>query len=135
MNRCVLRTVLCLILMMGCGILFAQRPPQLDLIEKTIVRDTVSMSDGVQTFVFHYQNVGDSALVISRVVPGCTCVVPEYSTQPLAPGDTASFRVRFTPPHAGRYNQMLTICSNGVKPILRAYIKGFVVDKQQAESD
>ena len=135
MNRYVLRAVFCLTLMMVCGILSAQRPPQLELIDKVIERDTVSMSDGVQTFVFHYKNAGDSALVMSRVVPGCTCVVPEYSTLPLAPGDTASFRVRFTPPHTGRYNQMLTVCSNGVKPILRAYIKGFVVEKQPADSD
>lgn len=114
---------------------FAQNPPKLVLTEKAIERGSFPISDGVQTFVFHYKNEGDSSLVISRIIPSCTCVVPEYSTNPLMPGDSTSFIVRFTPPHTGKFSQMITICSNGVKPILRVYIRGFVTEAEEKKSD
>lgn len=114
---------------------FAQKPPKLVLTEKAIERGSFPISDGVQTFVFHYKNDGDSALVVSRIIPGCSCVVPEYSTDPLMPGDSTTFTVLFTPPHTGKFSQMLTICSNGVKPILRAYIRGFVTEAEEKKSD
>ena len=121
-----------LLLCLGLSSL-AQNPPKLVLVEKSIERGTFPISDGVQTFVFHYRNEGDSALVISRIIPGCTCVVPEFSTEPLAPGDSATFTVKFTPPHTGKFSQMLTICSNGVKPILRAYVRGNVTEAESSE--
>lgn len=51
------------------------------------------------------------------------------------PGDSTSFIVRFTPPHTGKFSQMITICSNGVKPILRVYIRGFVTEAEEKKSD
>lgn len=113
-----------------CMAAHAQNPPKLVLAERIIEKDAFPISDGVQTFVFHYKNEGDSALVVSRIIPSCTCVVPEYSTTPLMPGDSTTFTVQFTPPHTGRFSQMLTICSNGIRPILRAYIRGIVTDAQ-----
>lgn len=114
--------------------LSAQESPKLVLTEKAIERGSFPISDGVQTFVFHYKNEGDSALVVSRIIPGCSCVVPKYSTEPLMPGDSTTFTVLFTPPHVGRFSQMLTICSNGVKPILRVYIRGFVTEAEERDS-
>lgn len=120
-------------LVLSCRTAFAQDPPKLVLVEKAIERGSFPISDGVQTFTFHYKNEGDSALVVSRIIPGCTCVVPQFSTEPLMPGDSTTFTVLFTPPHVGRFSQMLTICSNGVKPILRAYIRGFVTEAEKSD--
>lgn len=119
--------------LLGEFCLYAQNPPKLVLVEKAIERGSFPISDGVQDFVFHYRNEGDSALVVSRIIPGCSCVVPEYSSDPLMPGDSTTFIVHFTPPHTGKFSQMLTICSNGVKPILRAYIRGFVTEAEKAD--
>lgn len=44
-----------------------------------------------------YTNVGDSLLMIKRVQPTCGCTVSEYSQAPLAPGDTASLTLTYTP--------------------------------------
>lgn len=128
------KIILSVFLVLFCRTVLAQNPPKLVLTEKAIVRGTFPISDGVQTFVFHYKNEGDSALVVSRIIPGCSCVVPQYSTEPLMPGDSTTFTVLFTPPHTGKFSQMLTICSNGVKPILRAYIRGFVTEAEKPDS-
>ena len=128
------KIILSVLLVLFCRTVLAQNPPKLVLTEKAIERGTFPISDGVQTFVFHYKNEGDSALVVSRIIPGCSCVVPRYSTEPLMPGDSTTFTVLFTPPHTGKFSQMLTICSNGVKPILRAYIRGFVTEAEKPDS-
>jgi hypothetical protein len=116
------------LLFVPCFSGYSQNPPRLTLTEKSIDRGAFPISDGVQAFVFNYKNTGESPLVVSRVIPGCSCVVPEFSTEPLMPGDSASFSVQYTPPHTGRFSQMLTVCSNGEKPVLRVYIRGIVTE-------
>lgn len=61
------------------------------------------------TLVFHYKNKGGSPLSIFNMIPGCTCVVPDYSKEPLMPGDSASFTLRFTPSHPGPFSLAVTI--------------------------
>ena len=118
-----------------CCLLSAQEPPQLSFLHNRINKGSFPISDGPQDFVFHYKNTGDSPLIISRISPGCPCVVPEFSTDPLAPGDSATFKVRFNPPHTGPFDQRISVFSNGVDPVLRIYIKGNVTEAEEKKSD
>ena len=40
---------------------------------------------GRQTFNFLVTNTGDSALVITNVVPSCGCTTPEWTQSPIPP--------------------------------------------------
>ena len=126
---------LCVFLLGFSGILLAQDLPILTLSQKVINKGSFPISDGVQTFLFHYRNTGSAPLVVTQMVAGCPCVVPEFSKEPLAPGDSTTFSVRYTPSHPGRFSQMITIISNGEKPYLRIYLKGIVTEAEEKKSD
>lgn len=118
-----------------CSFLAAQEPAQLTFSRNTINRGTFPISAGPQEFLFQYKNTGESPLIVSKLTPGCSCVVPEFSTDPLEPGDSAAFKVVYHPSHTGSFNQMITVFSNGVKPVLRIYIKGNVTEAEEKKSD
>ena len=131
-----LRKLFLLVCLLGlCSILAAQEPARLTFSRNTINIGSFPISSGPQEFVFQYKNTGESPLIISRLSPACPCVVPEYSTDPLAPGDSATFKLRFTPPHTGPFDQMVSVFSNGVDPVLRIYIKGNVTEAEEKKSD
>lgn len=129
------KLVLFICLMGVCSALFAQGLPQLTLTEKKIDKGSFPISEGTQTFLFHYRNTGDAPLLVSQMVPSCVCVVPEFSKEPLAPGDSTTFSVRYTPPHTGNFSQLITIISNGEKPVLRVYIRGIVTEAEEKKPD
>ena len=126
------RKLILFVCLLGCcSFLAAQEPAQLTFSRNTINRGTFPISAGPQEFLFQYKNTGESPLIVSKLIPGCPCVVPEFSTDPLAPGDSAAFKVVYHPPHTGSFNQMITVFSNGVKPVLRIYIKGNVTEAEE----
>lgn len=125
---------LALFLLGFSGVLLAQEPPKLTLAERTIQR-SFPFSERVQSFLFHYRNSGEAPLIISRVAPSCACVVADFSKEPLAPGDSATFTLRYTPLHTGDYNYTITIVSNGQPEILRARIRGTVTEAEEKKSE
>ncbi|MDE5637941.1 MAG: DUF1573 domain-containing protein [Alistipes sp.] len=50
-----------------------------------------------RTLSFEYANKGDAPLVIVDVDVSCGCVVPEWSKEPLLPGQSAVMTVEFDP--------------------------------------
>ena len=114
-----------------CNLVAAQEPAQLSFSRTRINIGSVPISAGSPEFVFQYKNTGESPLIISRLSPGCPCVVTEYSTDPVAPGDSATFKVRYNPPHTGPFDQRITVLSNGSTPVLRIYIKGNVTETEE----
>lgn len=98
------------VLLLLCLELAGQKPPKIVARNRVIDLDSFPLSIGADTtVVFYYRNAGDSALVIAAMVPGCTCVVPTFSREPLMPGDSTTFSVRFIPSHSGPFSQAVTI--------------------------
>ena len=122
------RILLSVMSLLWAGMLSAQDPPRLVVREKLIDFGTRSLSQGDTTVVFHYKNEGDSALVISRVAATCTCVVPEFSTEPLQPGDSATISARISPYHNGRFSKTLVIVNNSPETLIRVAIRGQITD-------
>lgn len=59
---------------------------------------------------FKLVNVGDEPLAIIATRANCGCTRPEYSTDPVAPGDTAVIRVGFDPTgRPGRFVKHLKV--------------------------
>lgn len=77
---------------------------------------------------FKYTNVGNDVLFITRIVKSCGCTEPEYSKQPLMPGQSADIEVGYTTTdEVGAFNKKLTIFSNATTESVIITIKGEVI--------
>ncbi|MBQ5985148.1 MAG: DUF1573 domain-containing protein [Bacteroidales bacterium] len=76
------------------------------------------------TFKFPYRNQGEGELLITAIVPGCYCVVPEHSDQPLKMGQTDTVTVTFNPYKSGKFRHRLAICTNGEPELLYVTFRG-----------
>ncbi len=84
--------------------------------------------DGSCTFEF--KNTGNVPLVLSSVKGSCSCTVPSWPKEPIAPGETGVLKVKYNTSRAGAINKSVTINSNAVNaPIKVVRIKGNVLPK------
>ncbi len=62
---------------------------------------------------FKYKNVGKSDLIISSVSTTCGCTVPNYSKEPIKPGEEAELEVVFNSSgKQGMQHKTITILAN-----------------------
>lgn len=80
--------------------------------------------------VFEYKNVGNDVLFISRVAKSCGCTTPEFSREPLMPGQTAQIKVGYDTKIVGSFNKKITVFTNAVNNSVILTIKGEVVDNK-----
>jgi hypothetical protein len=69
-------------------------------------------------------------LVISNAKGSCGCTVPEWPKEPIAPGASASIKVKYDTKRPGAINKSVTITSNAVNVeggIVTVRIKGEVL--------
>ena len=84
-------------------------------------------SKNVKT-TFEYTNNSEEMIFITRVVKSCGCTEPEYSKEPLMPGQTAEFKVGYTTTDImGVFNKKLTVFTNISTDAIILTIKGEVV--------
>jgi len=77
--------------------------------------------------VFSYTNTGKSPLVITSIKSTCGCTVPEdWSKEPLAPGASASFTVKFDGKGANKVSKTVTITANTEKGTETVKISAFI---------
>jgi len=63
--------------------------------------------------VFAYTNTGKAPLVISDIKSSCGCTVPQdWSKEPLAPGASAKFTVKFNGKGANKISKAVTVTAN-----------------------
>lgn len=63
--------------------------------------------------VFSYKNVGEAPLVITDVKSSCGCTIPkDWSREPLAPGETGQFTVKFNGKGANKVSKVVTVTAN-----------------------
>ena len=78
------------------------------------VHDFGTIKDGtpVQT-VFNYTNTGESPLLITDIKSTCGCTVPrDWSREPLSPGESSQFTVKFNGKGANKTSKTVTITAN-----------------------
>ena len=83
-------------------------------------------SQPVQNCVFTFTNAGTAPLVINQAVASCGCTVPEYTKQPIAPGQKGEIKVTYNGKgkFPGHFKKTITIRTNGVPEMTRLYIEG-----------
>lgn len=82
-------------------------------------------ADGLR--VFKFTNTGNAPVLISNVKTSCGCTVPEYSKEPVMPGESGEIKVKYATNRVGAFTKTITVMSNAKnsKKILR--IKGNVL--------
>ena len=77
--------------------------------------------------VFKYTNTGKSPLVVSNIKSSCGCTVPEdWNKNPLAPGESAQFTVKFNGKGANQISKTVTLTTNTEKGTETVRIKAFI---------
>lgn len=77
--------------------------------------------------IFEFVNSGSEILIIAAVTPSCGCTSPEYSTNPVAPGEKGYIKVIFdSETKMGNTSSIVSITANTKKPITNLTMKGYV---------
>lgn len=93
-----------------------------------VEHDFGTIKDGtpVET-VFKYTNEGTSPLVVSDIKSTCGCTVPtDWRKEPLAPGESAEFTVKFNGKGQNQISKAITLVTNTEKGTEAVRIKAFI---------
>ena len=83
--------------------------------------------DANTTREFKFKNVGKSPLILSNVQVQCGCTnVDGWPKEPIAPGKTGSFKVKYDSKRVGKFDKKITVVSNAKNTSLVLTIKGEV---------
>lgn len=81
-------------------------------------------------YVFHefsFVNIGSMPFIINDVRTSCGCTSPEWTREPVIPGQSGSVKVRFNPRgRPGPFSKSITINSNAERQPIVLKIKGTV---------
>ena len=76
---------------------------------------------------FKYTNTGKAPLVVSNIKSTCGCTVPQdWSKEPLAPGESAEFTVKFNGKGKNQISKTITLTTNTEKGSEMVKIKAFI---------
>jgi hypothetical protein len=77
---------------------------------------------------FTVTNIGTEPLIIAKAQPSCGCTQPVFSSEPIAPGESATIKVSYDTNRVGDFTKSITIMSNAVNEGTKiVYIKGTVL--------
>jgi len=95
---------------------------------ETTSHDFGKIKEGTKaTYEFKFTNTGKTALILTDVVPPCSCTVPEWPKEPIMPGKTAIITVTFdSKGKPGNFNKTIEVKHNGEAGRDYITIKGVV---------
>ena len=78
---------------------------------------------------FIFTNVGKAPLIIHQASASCGCTVPEYTLEPVMPGENGKITVTYNGKgrRPGIFRKSITIHNNGKQTPLRIYIEGEMI--------
>ena len=104
----------------------AQKPAQIKFDKTVHDFGTFSEKDPKVTCTFTYTNVGEQQLVINQAIASCGCTVPEYTKEPVKPGEKGEIKVTYNGAgkFPGHFKKSITVRTNGAVEMTRLYIEG-----------
>ena len=83
--------------------------------------------------VFSYTNSGKSPLVVTDIKSTCGCTVPQgWNKEPLMPGASSQFTVKFNGKGANKISKTITLTTNTEKGKEQVRISAFIVPDPNA---
>ncbi len=105
--------------------------PDINFATETIDYGTVEHNaDGNREFKF--KNTGKSPLIITNCKGSCGCTVPTWPKEPIAPGASASIKVKYATDRVGPFTKTVTVTSNAKTPTRVLKITGKVLPDPNA---
>lgn len=89
---------------------------------------TIAQGTNVE-HLFTFTNTGEAPLIISDAKGSCGCTVPEFTKDPIAPGETGEMLVKFNGSGQNQRTINVNISANTQKGTERVTIKAFVEPK------
>jgi len=100
--------------------------PEIKFEQETIDYGTLDY-DGNTLREFKFKNTGKSPLILSNVQVSCGCTnVDGWPKEPIAPGKSSSFKVKYDSKRVGKFDKKITVTSNSKNPSVVLTIKGEV---------
>lgn len=125
-----------LVLMLTLGLTYASAQKQADIkFDKTTHNfGTFSENNPKVTCTFTFTNTGDDLLIIHQAVASCGCTVPNYTKEPVKPGESGEIKVTYNGAgkYPGHFKKSITIRSNAKTEMTRLYIEGDMTPKDAA---
>jgi hypothetical protein len=81
------------------------------------------------TATFKFKNTGKIPLVVSNVQASCGCTTPNYSREPIAPGETGFIMATYNAANPGSFTKSVTVTANVEGGSVALYLKGEVEAK------
>jgi hypothetical protein len=97
----------------------------------------VSEGDGAAVYDFTFKNTGTAPLIIQNVSTTCGCTTPEWTRQPIRPGDAGFIKVAYdVKGRPGAIDKTIAVFSNGTPSPVNLRINGEVipVDRHPTEA-
>lgn len=98
------------------------------MIFDTLVHDFGTIIEGERVICyFDYTNGGDNELMITSVEATCGCTTPDWSHEPLGPGEKGSMKIIFDASgRSGTQIKVVTVMSNASNQVVRLTIRANV---------
>ena len=130
MKKLILTTVL---VVFGMTTMVAQKPAQIKFEKTTHNFGTFSEKEPKVTCTFTYTNVGEQPLVVNQAIASCGCTVPEYTKNPVKPGESGEIKVTYNGAgkFPGHFKKSITVRTNGSVEITRLYIEGDMTEAEK----
>jgi len=77
-------------------------------------------------YAFAFSNPGNTPLVIHKVETSCGCTVPEWTKQPIKPGEKGKISIKYDTSHPGAFSKTITVYYNGKNSPVHLKITGNV---------
>lgn len=62
--------------------------------------------------IFKFKNVGDAPLLIVDAKTSCGCTVPQWTKEPIKPGETGELEVKYNGSGSGKIHKTVTVLAN-----------------------
>lgn len=82
--------------------------------------------DANGTCEFEFTNTGKVPIILNNVQASCGCTVPEWSKEPIKPGDKGKISVKYNTKIPGPIQKQVLVYSNAVTSPIVLKIKGEV---------
>lgn len=81
------------------------------------IHDFGTMTEGeIVTYDFEYKNAGNKEILITNAKGSCGCTVPQWDTDPIAPGETGTMNVTFNSKGKPGYNEKKVLITTSGLP-------------------
>ncbi|MBT0609034.1 DUF1573 domain-containing protein [Aequorivita echinoideorum] len=103
--------------------------PVIEFEEKQFDFGTIDQGTAVE-HVFKFKNTGEAPLLIVNAKSSCGCTIPEWTKEPIAPGDSGELLVKFNGSGQNQVNKTVTLTTNTKNGTETLMIKAFVNPKE-----